>query len=84
MRDFSTSETRVLLSCLASNRTSQQIASEVADSRVSWDRLFDLAGQLGVGPLLYFRLGALGIRDMIPAKRYDNTRRNAFRVKPGT
>lgn len=78
MKNFSTSETRVLLSCLASNRTSLQIASEVADLRVSWDRLFDLAGQLGVGPLLYFRLGALGIRDVIPAEAIRQRKEECF------
>jgi Uncharacterised nucleotidyltransferase len=59
-------ESRVLLSCLATNRTAQQILSEATHPQLSWEKLFDVACQLGVGPLLYARLGELGLRDKIP------------------
>jgi Uncharacterised nucleotidyltransferase len=59
-------ERRALLSCLATNRTAEQILSDITDPQLSWEKLFDVACQLGVGPLLYVRLGELGLRDKIP------------------
>jgi hypothetical protein len=66
MTNPSALESRALLSCLATNRTAQQILSDITDPQLSWEKLFDVACQLGVGPLLYVRLGELGLRDKIP------------------
>jgi hypothetical protein len=66
MTNPSALESRVLLSCLATNRTAQQILSDITDPQLSWEKLFHVACQLGVGPLLYVRLGELGLRDRIP------------------
>jgi len=66
MTNPSALESRVLISCLATNRTAQQILSDITDPQLSWEKLVDVACQLGVGPLLYIRLGEFGLRDKIP------------------
>ena len=71
-------ESRVLLSCLATNRTAQQILSEVTHPQLSWEKLFDVACQLGVGPLLYARLGELGLRDKIPGDIARRSKEECF------
>jgi hypothetical protein len=59
-------ERRALLSCLAANRTPQQIHSDITDPQLSWEKTLGFACQLGIGPLLYARLGELSVRDKIP------------------
>ncbi len=71
-------ESRVLLSCLATNRTARQILSEVTHPQLSWEKLFDVACQLGVGPLLYARLGELGLRDKIPVDIARRSKEECF------
>ena len=66
MTNPSALESRALLSCLATNRMAQQVRSDITDPQLSWEKLFDVACQLGVGPLLYVRLGELGLRDKVP------------------
>jgi putative nucleotidyltransferase-like protein len=66
MTNASALESRVLLSCLATNRTAQQILSDITDPQLSWEKLVDVACQLGVGPLLHVRLGEFGLREKIP------------------
>lgn len=71
-------ESQVLLSCLATNRTAQQILSEVTNPQLSWEKLFDVACQLGVGPLLYARLGELGVRGKIPVDIAQRSKEECF------
>jgi hypothetical protein len=40
----------------------------MADQRLCWKIIFHEANQLGVGPLFYYRLGVLGLRDYVPAE----------------
>jgi len=67
-------ECRVLLTCLAEKGTAKQVRSDMADAQLSWEKLFDIAARLGVGPLLYFRLGEFGLRDMIPAALVERSK----------
>jgi hypothetical protein len=78
MMNPSALERRVLLSCLATNRTAQQILSDIADPQLSWEKLFDAARRLGVGALLYVRLGELGLRDKIPVDVVRRSKEECF------
>jgi hypothetical protein len=78
MTNLSVKEGRALLSCLATNGTAQEIVSDITDPRLSWEKVFDVARQLGVGPLLYFRLGELGSRDKLPADIVRESKEQCF------
>lgn len=71
-------ERRVLLSCLATNRTAQQILSDITNPQLSWEKVFHVACQLGVGPLLYVRLGELGLRNKIPVEVVRRIKEECF------
>lgn len=68
MTDLSVIERRTLLSCLATNGMAQETLADIADPQLSWENLFETASRLGVGPLLYFRMGVLGLREEIPSE----------------
>jgi hypothetical protein len=78
MTNPSALERRALLSCLATNRTAQQILSDITDPQLSWEKLFDVARRLGVGALLYVRLGELGLRDKIPVDVARRSKEECF------
>jgi len=78
MTNPSALESRALLSCLATNRTAQQILSDITDHQLSWEKLFDVARRLGIGPLLYIRLGELGLRDKVPVDVARRSKEECF------
>ncbi|TKB91034.1 MAG: hypothetical protein E8D41_11345 [Nitrospira sp.] len=71
-------ERRALLSCLAANQTPQQIHSDIINPQLSWEKTLGAACQLGIGPLLYARLGELGVRDKIPVDVLRQSKAHCF------
>jgi len=71
-------EARVLLACLSSRPLSHYVLAAMEDQRLSWQTMFHAANQLGVGPLLYYRLAALGLREYIPAEMARRRREELF------
>ena len=63
----SSPEARILFACLSSRPVPHYVLTAMADRRLSWETMFRSANQLGVGPLFYYRLGVLGLRDHVPA-----------------
>ena len=74
----SSPEARILLACLSSRPVPQYVLAAMADQHFCWDTTFHEANQLGVGPLFYYRLGVLGLRDYVPAEMAGRRKEELF------